>query len=131
MRCGNAYLDGADHHGWFIGHFLEQVHELRSTHAVEVKWSAHQAKEEKRLWGVDEHATTLSVLVKGSVRITFPGEECMLSHEGDYVIWSAGVPHRWVVTEDSLVLTMRWPSTPGDYKDIGQAEATDHDDFAG
>jgi quercetin dioxygenase-like cupin family protein len=67
---------------------------------------------------VNEHATTLCVLVKGSVRITFPGEECILSHEGDYVIWPAGMPHRWVVTEDSLVLTMRWPSTPGDYQDI-------------
>jgi len=118
VRCGNAYVDGAGHHGWFIGHFLEQVHELRSTHAVEVKWSAHQPGEEKRLWGVNEHATTLCVLVKGSVRITFPGEECILSREGDYVIWPAGMAHRWVVTADSLVLTMRWPSTPGDYKDI-------------
>ncbi len=118
VRCGNAYVDGAGHHGWFIGHFLEQVHELRSTHAVEVKWSAHQAREEKLLWGVNEHATTLCVLVKGSVRIKFPSEECILSHEGDYVIWPAGMPHRWVVTEDSLVLTIRWPSTPGDYKDI-------------
>ena len=118
VRCGNAYVDGAGHHGWFIGHFLEQVHELRSTHAVEVKWSAYQAKEERLLWGVNEHATTLCVLVKGSVRITFPGEECILSREGDYVIWPAGMAHRWVVTADSLVLTMRWPSTPGDYKDI-------------
>jgi hypothetical protein len=118
VRCGNAYVDGAGHHGWFIGHFLEQVHELRSTHAVEVKWSAYQAKEERLLWGVNEHATTLCVLVKGSVRITFPGEECILSHEGDYVIWPAGMVHRWAVTEDVLVLTMRWPSTAGDYKEI-------------
>lgn len=131
VRCGNAYVDGASHHGWFIGHFLEQVHELRSTHMVEVKWSAHQAREEKPLWGVNEHATTLCLLVKGNVRITFPGEECILSHEGDYVIWPAGMAHRWVVTEDTLVLTMRWPSTPGDYKDIREAEATDHDDAAG
>ena len=128
VRCGNAYIDGAGHRGWFIGHFLEQVHELRSTHAVEVKWSAHLAKEEKRLWSMNEQATTLCVLVKGNVRIRFPSEECMLSHEGDYVIWPAGVPHRWVVTEDSLILTMRWPSTPGDCKEIGEAEATGRDE---
>ncbi len=118
VRCGNAYVDGAGHHGWFIGHFLEHVHELRSTHAVEVKWRAYQAREERLLWGVNEHATTLCVLVKGNIRIRFPGEECILSHEGDYVIWPAGMAHRWVVTEDALVLTMRWPSTPGDYKEI-------------
>jgi quercetin dioxygenase-like cupin family protein len=118
VRCGNAYVDGADHRGWFIGHFLEHIHDLRSTHTVEVKWSTHQAGEEKPLWGMNEHATTLCVLVKGKVCIRFPRKECILSHEGDYVIWPAGMPHRWAVTEDALVLTMRWPSTPGDYKEI-------------
>jgi quercetin dioxygenase-like cupin family protein len=128
VLCGNAYVDGAGQRGWFIGHFLEHAHDLRSTHAVEVKWSTHQAGEEKRLWSMNEHATTLCMLVKGNVRIRFPSEECILSHEGDYVIWPAGVPHRWMVTEDSLILTMRWPSTSGDCKEIGEAEATGRDE---
>ena len=33
------------------------------------------------------------------------------SHEGDYVIWSADLPHRLTVAEDTLILTIRWPST--------------------
>ena len=127
VLCGNAYVDGAGQRGWFIGHFLEHAHDLRSTHAVEVKWSAHQAKEEKRRWSMNEQATTLCMLVKGNVRIRFPSEECILSHEGDYVIWPAGVPHRWVVTEDSLILTMRWPSTSGDCKEIGVEDTGEHE----
>ncbi len=75
--CGNAYVDGAGQRGWFIGHFLEHVHDLRSTHAVEVKWGAYQAREEKRLWSMNEQATTLCMLVKGNVRIRFPSEECI------------------------------------------------------
>ncbi len=41
--CGNALADGARHRGWFIGRFLEIPHDLRASHAVEVKWSTHLA----------------------------------------------------------------------------------------
>src|SRR6266581_1639464 len=89
--CGNAYVDGVDHRGWFIGHFLGDVHGLRSTLAVEVKWSNYQAREERLLWSMSEQAITLCMLVKGKVCIKFPRKEYTLSHEGDYVIWPPGV----------------------------------------
>ncbi|MEH1838369.1 MAG: hypothetical protein V7L20_06310 [Nostoc sp.] len=38
----------------------------------------------------------------------------ILSREGDYVLWCAGVLHCWVAQSDSTILTMRWPLTPGD-----------------
>ena len=116
VRCGNALADGAHHHGWFIGPFLEIPHDLRSSDAVEVKWSTHFAGTQKQFWGVNEEATTLCVLIKGQVSLQFPGRECLLSQEGDYAIWSAGVPHRWVVVQASLVLTVRWPSAPEAYR---------------
>jgi hypothetical protein len=112
IRCGNALADGAHHQGWFIGRFLEIPHDLRSCHAVEVKWSAHRAGTQKPFWGVSGEATTLCVLIKGQLSLQFPGGECLLSQEGDYALWSAGVPHRWAVVQESLVLTVRWPSVP-------------------
>jgi hypothetical protein len=114
--CGNAFADGARHHGWFIGRFLESPHDLRASHAVEIKWSMHLAGTQKPFWVVSEEATTLCVLIKGQVFLQFPSRECILSQEGDYAIWPAGVPHRWVVVEESLVLTVRWPSLPEAYR---------------
>ena len=117
VRCGNAFADGARHHGWFIGRFLEIPHDLRSSHAIEVKWSTHLAGTQKQFWGMSEVSTTLCVLIKSSVSLQFPGGECLLSQEGDYAIWPAGVPHRWAVVQESLVLTVRWPSAPETYRE--------------
>lgn len=66
---------------------------------------------------MSEEATTLCVLIKGSVSLQFPGKECTLSQVGDYAIWSAGVPHRWAVVQESLVLTVRWPSVPDVFRE--------------
>lgn len=119
---GNAYVDGACQRGWFIGHFLETTDDLRTTPLIEVKWSVYHAGEKKLLWGVSRTATTLSVLIKGKIIIRFPMTECILSREGDYVIWPAGIPHRWMITEEALVLTIRWPSAPKDYCEQEQCE---------
>jgi hypothetical protein len=124
VLSGNAYVDGARQRGWFIGHFLESPYDLRSTPSIEVKWSIHHTGEEKSLWGVSKKATTLCVLLKGRISLLFPGAEYILSREGDYVIWPAGIPHRWTVAEDALVLTIRWPSRPEDYYERTQSEMT-------
>lgn len=112
VLASNANADGASHRGWFIGHFLENMCGLRSTSAVEVKWGMYSAGEERSTWGFSEHATTLCVLFKGSVQIIFPQEEHLLSEEGDYILWSAGILHQWKVLEDTSILTIRWPSIP-------------------
>lgn len=109
---GNAAVDGATHRGWFIGHFLENACGLRATPAVEVKWGAYSAGEERSSWGTNERATTLCMLFRGRVQFRFPQEDYLLAHEGDYLIWSAGIPHRWKIIEDSWILTVRWPSIP-------------------
>ncbi len=123
---GNANADGAAHRGWFIGQFLEEKYGLRSTSVIEVKWGKHHAGEERSVWGRSEKATTLCVLFKGKVHIRFPQQECLLSHEGDYVIWSAGIPHRWTMLEDTIMLTLRWPSSPEDYEEQVQISSDDN-----
>ena len=30
--------------------------------------------------------------------------------EGDYLMWAAGIDHTWQVEEESVVVTIRWPS---------------------
>jgi quercetin dioxygenase-like cupin family protein len=59
-------------------------------------------------------ATTLSILVKGRFRLQFPEQEILLSREGDYALWLPGVPHYWSAEEDSVIVTVRWPSLSGD-----------------
>ena len=115
VLSGNASVDGASHRGWFVGHFLADTCGLRATRLVEVKWGACSAGEERPSWGRSEQATTLCILCKGPIQISFPQEAHFLSREGDYLIWSAGLPHRWKVLEESCVLTVRWPSIPEAY----------------
>ncbi len=94
VLVGNASVDGAFHRGWFIGHFLDNTCGLRVTPTIEVKWGVYSAGEERSSWGASEQATTLCILFKGRVQIILPQEEHLLAREGDYIIWSAGIPHR-------------------------------------
>ena len=100
--------------GWFVGHFIDPSDALRSTDAVEVKWGIHPAGEEKAVWTQARTATSLSLLIQGKFRLIFPQEEIVLAHQGDYAIWLPNVFHTWRSEEDSIVLTLRWPSRPDD-----------------
>jgi len=111
---GNAQVEGASRWGWFIGHFVTPAEDPRSTSIVEVKWGVHQAGEGRSQWSMNAEATTLSILIEGRFRLQFPDQEVILSHEGDYVLWSPGVPHCWLAEATSTVLTVRWPSKSGD-----------------
>jgi len=117
VRFGNAALDGAVHRGWFVGHFLDTTSDLRATGEVEVKWGVHPAGDRRQAIAMSTEATSLSVLVSGRFRISFPDQEVILSHPGDYAIWGAGVPHGWSAEAESVVLTVRWPSQPEDVRE--------------
>ena len=54
------------------------------------------------------------MLVKGKMEIYFKDEIVKLEKEGDFVIFDKGVDHSWKVLEDSTILSVRWPSLPGD-----------------
>ena len=111
---GNADVEGANRSGWFLGHFVTPPDEPRSTSILEVKWSDHKAGDDRPQWAMNVEATTLSILIKGRFRFQFPEQEFLLSREGDYVLWSPGVPHCWSAEFDSTVLTIRWPSKAED-----------------
>jgi hypothetical protein len=36
----------------------------------------------------------------------------VLKEQGDYAMWGPGTNHSWHAEEDSLVITVRWPSLP-------------------
>lgn len=110
---GNAADDRA-HEGWFVGHFVPAAAGPRSSEAVEVKWAIYQGGEARAGWGANREATTLAVLVRGRFRLRFPEREVLLEREGDFALWEPGVPHFWQAEEPTVVLSVRWPSLPGD-----------------
>ena len=95
MLTGNASVDGASHRGWFIGHFPANTCGLRATRLVVVKWGVCSAGEERSSWGTSGWATTLCILLKGRMQISFPQEAHFLAHEGNYLLWPGGLPHHW------------------------------------
>ena len=111
---GHASLDGVDHRGWFVGEFVDLPGDPRRTREVEVKWGLYRAGEERRAWVQNDRATTLSILISGRFRVLYPGREVLLAQQGDYVIHRPRIPHSWFADEDSIVLTIRWPSSETD-----------------
>jgi hypothetical protein len=109
---GNAAADAEAFRGWFIGHFVPAELGLRATDAVEVKWGTHALGETRADWGSSAEAMSLSLLVRGAIRLVFDdGREALLDEPGDYALWPPGVAHRWrIEADDTVVLTVRWPS---------------------
>jgi quercetin dioxygenase-like cupin family protein len=52
------------------------------------------------------------LLVTGRFRLDLDGGSVTLARQGDYVIWGPGIDHAWHAEEQSVVLTVRWPSIP-------------------
>jgi len=106
---GNAANEDANRWGWFIGHFITPTNDPRSTEDSEVKWGVHKAGDCRSHWGVNE-AATLSILINGRFRLQFQAQDVVLSREGDYALWSAGMSHTWLAETDCTIVTVRWPS---------------------
>ena len=83
---------------------------------IEIKWGNHKAEETKGVFATNSSATTLGILIKGKFTISFENRDVVLNSEGDYVLFPAGVAHSWTANEDSLIITVRWPSIPNDQK---------------
>ena len=112
VYVGNAGVDGALDHGWLVGHFKDAA-DPRHSEAVEVKWGVHSPGEERVAWVTGETRTTLLLLVSGRFRVELRDRSVLLERCGDYVMWGPGVDHSWRAEEESVVLTVRWPSVPG------------------
>ncbi|MEV7419894.1 signal peptidase I [Streptomyces sp. NPDC089919] len=112
VYVGNAGRDAPLDRGWLLGHFKDPGDPRRSED-VEIKWGVHPRGERRARWVRGEHRTALQVLVSGRFRLEFPGRSVVLAEQGDYVVWGKGVDHSWEAEEDSVVLTVRWPSVAG------------------
>lgn len=111
IHFGSAPQASADYRGWFVGHFVGAPGDLTHSENLEVKWGRHRAGEARTEWAGGSDAHSLALLIYGRFRLRFPEREQLLENEGDFVIWEPGTPHTWRAEEDSLVITIRWPSS--------------------
>jgi len=109
---GNATEASKDTRGWLLGHFMPGVDNPLRSNDVEIKWYTHAKGETRPEWAPANPVRTLNVLVRGRFALVFPDREVVLTTEGDFVLFGPGVPHTFRSEEESLVLTVRWPSAP-------------------
>lgn len=107
---GNAAEVSGDTRGWIVGHFIDPSEGVRSSKDVEVKWGIHPAGDMRPTWTVDDRRTTLVILVQGRFRVDLTTDSSTMTRQGDYVTWGPGIDHSWEAEEDSVVVTIRWPS---------------------
>jgi hypothetical protein len=111
---GNAPLDQICGTGWFVGQFVPAELGQRHQKAVELKWGTHLDGEKRHQPWAQGHATTISILLRGVLRVEFHSgstfQVVTLKREGDYVIYGPKAVHSWEATGDTLVLTVRFPS---------------------
>ncbi|GLX92867.1 signal peptidase I [Herbidospora sp. NEAU-GS84] len=112
VYVGNANADALLDRGWLLGHFRPEG-DARHSDEVEIKWGVHPAGEERTQWVRGESRTAMIVLISGRFRMELPDRSVVLEKQGDYLVWGQGVDHSWVAEEESVVLTVRWPSVPG------------------
>ncbi|GAA0426262.1 hypothetical protein Aca07nite_32210 [Actinoplanes capillaceus] len=112
IYVGNADPDALADRGWLLGHFKPEGDPRHSTD-VEIKWGRHPRGDRRAEWVRGEERTALLVLISGCFHMEFPERTVVLDKQGDYVVWPRGVDHSWFAAEESVVLTVRWPSVPG------------------
>jgi hypothetical protein len=112
VYVGRADVDAAGDRGWLLGHF-KPTGDVRHSTDVEIKWGVHSKGDSRAQWVNGEQRTALLLLVSGRFRVELPHRSVVLSERGDYVVWGQGVDHSWYAEEESVVLTVRWPSIPG------------------
>ena len=109
---GNVSHVSKDTRGWFLGHFMPGEENPLRTTELEVKWYTHARGETRAEWAPGNPVKTLNILVRGHFVLLFPNQEITLEKEGDFVLFGPGVPHSFRSVEESLVITVRWPSVP-------------------
>jgi quercetin dioxygenase-like cupin family protein len=61
-------------------------------------------------WTTDDRRTTMIILVSGRFRIDLSVGSTALDRQGDYVVWGPGIDHSWQAEDDTVIITVRWPS---------------------
>lgn len=110
IQTGNAVIDSKDTRGWLVGHFIKDQLDLRHSKDVEIKWAFHPAGESRVEWVTGESRTSIGILISGKFSVEFRDRTLVFDKQGDYVMWGLGTDHKWRALEDSVWLTIRWPS---------------------
>ncbi len=110
ITSGNAAGASRDTRGWFVGHFMRGEDNPLRTSDVELKWYTHAKGETRSEWAPGNPVKTLNILIRGHFVLVFPDREVALQKEGDFVMFGPDVPHSFRSEQESLVLTVRWPS---------------------
>ena len=108
---GNAAVDAPTDRGWLLGHFKPPA-DVRHSDDVEIKWGVHARGDRRAQWVTGEKRTAVLILISGRFRVELPGRSVLLAQPGDYVVFH-GIDHSWRAEEDSVVMSVRWPSIPG------------------
>jgi hypothetical protein len=111
---GNAMLDQVRGTGWFVGQFVPAELGLRHQTDVELKWGVHKDGEKRSYPWATATATTISVLIKGILHVTFEADGTSqlvtLQDAGDYIVFGPEVVHTWEAVGETTVLSVRFPS---------------------
>lgn len=89
------------------------------SHSLQMKWMVHPAGDPRGMAKPASEGRTVSIMVSetGRFQLEFAPDvnfaPAMLKHHllqrhGDFVIWGAGLHHRWRVEEACVILTLRW-----------------------
>jgi mannose-6-phosphate isomerase-like protein (cupin superfamily) len=114
ITSGNAAGASKDTRGWFLGHFMPGENNPLRTADAEIKWYTHAKGETRNEWAPGNPVKTLNILIRGHFVLRFPDREVPLVNEGDFVLFGPDVPHSFRSEQESLVLTVRWPSVPAE-----------------
>ena len=125
VTLANAVIQGKTTKNWIVGHFKDSP--LLHSEDVEIKWDTIEAGAKNEAFSAQGEGTSISMLVRGRMEYLFrvpqPAEPHKIEYveihrtldkEGDFLIWGPKVYHWWHAFEDSLVITVRWPSKVGD-----------------
>jgi len=107
---GNAAEAWRNTRGWFLGHFMPGADNRLRSDDVELKWFTHPKGDTRGECAPGNSVRTLNILIRGGFVLEFPGREVTLENEGDFVLFGPFVPHSFRSLDESLVLTVRWPS---------------------
>ena len=109
---GNVNDASKNTRGWFLGRFMPGEENPLRTPDLEVKWYTHAKGETRDQWAPGNPVRTLNILIRGRFVLLVPEQEVTLEKEGDFVLFGPGMPHSYRSAEESVVLTVRWPSAP-------------------
>jgi hypothetical protein len=111
IYVGNATVDAPADRGWLLGHF-KPAPGVRHSDDVEIKWGIYHPGDQRAQWVTGERRTAMIILISGRFWVDLPERSVLLTRQGDYVVFR-GIGHSWRAEQESVVMSVRWPSVPG------------------